>query len=726
MEEKRLDFNQPLLSVRRFSSTVTSENDNKRKTGKSVAKLPPLPAYKSELKSGPVSNPGTVPFVWEKTPGRPKDESKSQTRVVEWPSITPKLPPGRVLKVEQQDSDKVPKGISFTQSRTGSTVSNSQGVASLGNKVTKHESIKEIIQEKESSGSDDGDEAYQDALDTLSRTESFFMSCSVSGLSGWDDQEVQPSASFSMDQQARDFMIGRFLPAAKAMAAETPQIQYTSKKAVVTQEQPRQVKKVVNGEKPRPLNQKWQKVLPNYAQDIGREESEDESDNDGAENYAPKVCGLFPRFCLLNPIPGLRMEDRVLNTPVHGMQGKSIASSRRTAKEVLIGPYLLLFCFVFVLWALLSVFTFFLPQHARTANYGKKSVDSHSGFTKGRDFPGIPEKSNHGIDPHRRGCSELLSSERTQRESFCESPVVEKTLYVDSVQKVKSSCSSQMKGATNHRGDDFEALGKDSGIDKNPAIGSSLEDSKHLGIVDEKATLTPKSSVSLDSSLFVCSDNYSNDRHMEMTDHSNKIYLQKQGLTKPGYQESNFDHDLVVISSPKMVECKQTESESQVSSSKKSSHGLILNPVSQRNLKLAGDSEVDLKSQRATKLGDQQCAQGPSQDSSTLASLNVAGDQKIDSERKSLAKLGPRETSNAKSLKLPLALPLPKAPSESWLKRTLPAVSSRNLSSRSNVAANIHARTQTPKTALVDPKWEIIVKSSNVHHGHLRLAEVIQ
>lgn len=369
MEEKQLDFNQPLLSVRRFSPTVASENDNKRKTDKSSAKRPPLPSYKSELKSGPVSNPGTVPFVWEKSPGRPKNESKLQTRPVERPFETPKLPPGRVLKVEQQQDfdNKVPKGTSVTQSRTETTVSDSQSVSSLDNKMTKNEGRKEVIQGKESPGSDNGDETYLDALDTLSRTESFFMNCSVSGLSEWDDQKVQPSKSFSADQQARDFLIGRFLPAAKAMASETPHVQYASRKPLVTltQEQPRLVRKAASGAKSRPVDQKWQKVLPHYAQDTNWEESEGESDdNDRYENYAPKVCGLFPRFCLLNPIPGLRMEDdRILSSAVHGVQGKSIASHRRTAKEVLICPCLLLFCicyyFHFRLYFLFVHFFFF-------------------------------------------------------------------------------------------------------------------------------------------------------------------------------------------------------------------------------------------------------------------------------------------------------------------------------------------------------------------------------
>ncbi|CAL0303840.1 unnamed protein product [Lupinus luteus] len=675
MEERQLDFYQPLLSVRRFPSTAASENDNKRKGDMSSAELPPLPVYKSELKSGPMRNPGAVPFVWEQTPGRPKDENKVQTQ---WPSVTPKLPPGRVSKVKQQHCDEVSKARSVRQSRTGSTVSSSQIVATLDKEVTKQESLEEAIQEKASSGSDDEDENYVDAVDTLSRTESFLMNCSVSGLSGLDDQEVQPCGTFSTDQQARDFMIDRFLPAAKAMASETPQ--YTSRKALVIQEQSNQVNKLGSGENSRPLNPKWRKVLPQYAQDIVREESEDESDDDVSENYAPKVCGLFPRFCLLNPIPGLRMEDRVLNSAGHRVQGKSIASHRRTTKE-----------------------------HARIAYHGKKSVYSPSRFTQEKDFLNIPEKSKHGIDPHRRGFSKVVDQESTQCESSCDSPVAEKTLYVDSVHvKCPTSCSSETKGSTNHS------------VDKNPSLDCLLEDSKNLGIVDEKATLQTKSSVSLYSSL-ECSENSSYDMQLEMKNHSKNIYSEKKGLTKPDYQGSNLDHNLVATSSPKMVDIGKIDSECQVPSSKKSSNGLIQKPVSWKNSKLTNDLEVGLKSQQATK--DQECHQDSGQDPNTLASSKVVGDGKNGLEGKSLMKLGHRQTSDASSLKLPLALPLPKAPSESWLTRTLPTVSSRSIPSWSNITSNNHAPTQSPKTALVDPKWEIIVKSSNVLHGRLRFSE---
>lgn len=259
---------------------------------------------------------------------------------------------------------------------------------------------------------------------------------------------------------------------------------------------------------------------------------------------------------------------------------------------------------------------------------------------------------------------------------------------------VKSS-SSEMKGPTNQGGDDFDTLTKDGSIFKTPCIDSSIEDSNDLGVVDEKEALHPKSSVSLESLLLVRSDNYTDDMQMKMRNLSNKMDSKKQGLTKPDYQ-SKLNRNLVVISSPETVKYKKIESENKFSSSEKSSGGLIQNPVSWRNSKEGNDSEFDQQSIRDSN------------------------------ENQPPMKLDNGETSYACSMKLPLALPLPKAPSESWLKRTLPTVSSRNTSSWSNLASNIHVPSQAPKTASLDPKWEIIVKSSNVHRGHLRFAEVIQ
>ncbi|CAJ1956712.1 unnamed protein product [Sphenostylis stenocarpa] len=397
MEEKKLNFNQPLLSVRRCSSTVANGTHRRSKTDNSLDRLKPLPAYKSELKSVPVRNAGTVPFEWEKAPGKPKDESKLQTQAVEQPPfITPNFPLGRVSEIQQQ---------SVTEMRTGSTVADSERVASLDKRVRKYS--KEEIKDKESSYSDDGDESYKDALDILSRSESFFTSCS---MSGWDELEA-PYGSFSSDQQlARDFMIDR--------TSEAPL--YVSRKAPVGQEQQKQEKKEVNAETSHPLNQHRPKALPHNTQDIDRDENEDCNEY---EKCATTTCGLFPRFCLLNPMLGLRM-DKVERMPAHRMQAKSGASHIGSTKE-----------------------------QARTP----------CGFTEEKDILDILVKSKHGTDPRQRGCSRILSSESTQHDY--ESHVREKTLYVDSVLEATSQ--------TNTTGVDYETSRRDSGIYDNPSIDSS-------------------------------------------------------------------------------------------------------------------------------------------------------------------------------------------------------------------------------------------------------------
>ena len=278
MEEKQLNFNRPLLSVRRYSATtVSSEADDKRKTAKSQAKLPPLPTYKSELKSGPVRNPGTVPFVWEKIPGRPKDESIPKNHAPEGPLVAPKLPPGRISKVKKQGLDKVSKDTSkiATQSQTGNALSSSQTISAVERKVgIKDETSKELNEER--SSSEDGDATYLDALDALSRTESAYLNCSVSGISGLDGPDIIPSGTFATDPQTRDFMMGRFLPAAKAMASETPhnapRKQPVARERPISREEPRRVKKEVTGDKQHHSN----KYRPIYVRDIAEEASEDE------------------------------------------------------------------------------------------------------------------------------------------------------------------------------------------------------------------------------------------------------------------------------------------------------------------------------------------------------------------------------------------------------------------------------------------------------------------
>ncbi|AES67384.2 DUF688 family protein [Medicago truncatula] len=360
MEKKQLNLNRPLLSVRRVTSKIASESDNKRKSTDN-----PLPYYKSELNSGPVRNAGAIPFQWEKTPGKPKDMS-----VIE-------------------------EGI-------GSTVSNPQNTACLDKKVIKHESEEDGIEEKvnSDSDSDDGDESFQDACDTLSRTESFVTRCS---MSVYDDHEAQvnPYGSFSGDEKARDFMIDRFLPAAKAIISENSQ-RASKKPVLIGQGQKKQPWKIGSAEKSSPLNQHRPKSLRHKEGGI--------LESDGSQNFPTNTtaCGLFPHFCLSNPMPGVRTENKVQNNA----GCNSTASPIETKKE----------------------------QHAR------------------------PQLE--------RGCGEPLARDSTQLETSYESPIVEKILYVDSIQKTKF----QM----NHKGD------------------FSLDNSQRLDVVNVKAASEAKILQSLD------------------------------------------------------------------------------------------------------------------------------------------------------------------------------------------------------------------------------------
>ncbi|PON96439.1 hypothetical protein TorRG33x02_077120 [Trema orientale] len=784
MEDKQLDFNQPLLSVRRFSSTgVASEAENKRKVEKSLPQLPPLPVYKSELKSGPIRNPGTVPFVWERTPGRPKDERKSP-QAPERPPSTPRLPPGRVSNIKVQASEKVSKSTSATQSPTASILSGSRGVSDLDERNgTNDKGARQGREENSSSASEDGDEAYVDALDTLSRSESFFMNCSVSGVSGYDGPDVKASGTFSTDPQTRDFMMDRFLPAAKAMASETPQ--YAPRKQQVVWKQPRQVNKVVNGDKRPPLNQRRLNVSPYNAQEMGKEESEDESDNcESSDILSAKVCGLFPRFCiknsfcLLNPVPGMKMQAQLPVSSVRRVRDKSsnASSCSETNKEQAVD--------------VISEQRLMSPRQTADGNEGKirlkcgsyeieeksesQKLDrlslyghpqgdglsaNHNGYSlskfhEQKGFLGVPEKAKNsrynGFDideSARTNFRALLNNENTTLEVGSGSPVVEKTLYIDAVHTVKSpssnSSSLDMKCLTDCKGNGVEISENSSDREDTPSLDSSLQGIKHLSVVNQEATARSKSLEPVDSCFLSCSGRSTNEKPMDVKIGCNLV-------------EDLIDDSLALISS-KVTHQENFDLENQRSgkSCDQERHPVLAkDSILITSSKVAGNM-IDLKSQHRLKLNNQEYFDGHNQNPITLTSSKKTGDERkidresqrlmksgteensealiqsstpkapknkvIDLESQRLVKLDNQESPNGSYLQMPLALPMPKSPSESWLKRTLPTISSKNSYSWSSLDARICS--SSPVRSSLDPKWETIVKTSNLQHGHLRFSQ---
>lgn len=438
MEDKQLNLNQPFLSVRRVSPTVASGSDETKNTEYSLPTMTHPPRYKSELKSGPVRNPGVVPFVWEQSPGKPKYESKRQIRATDKPPIAPRLPPGRRLK-DNQDSDKAHESQNVSESQTGNAQLSTSSCMNLDEKVKKIESIdrsKDMKQDKEKCESKDVDEVYIDALNTLSRTESFFGNCSVSGLSGLDEPEAKPLGTSLTDPQARDFMIDRFLPAAKAMASEktleTPH--YSPRKQPAVQEQPTQPKKVVNGDK-RPQLRYGPSFALRYSEfhDNYEEESDDDSCYDG--NLPYKVCGLLPRFCLkssfclMNPVPGMSARTRVPMSPASRTQTGSSSTASCSGSE--------------------------------------------NEQSKGESVAGFVTVHTHEDTNDR--FQEFFDYQNIAGEADLAAPLAEKTLHVDIVHKVESpivkSCSPKAE-RFNLQDDDQDILKKMT--EQKPKVDSSL------------------------------------------------------------------------------------------------------------------------------------------------------------------------------------------------------------------------------------------------------------
>ncbi|RRT70460.1 hypothetical protein B296_00034648 [Ensete ventricosum] len=349
MEDKRIDLDAPLLSARRFSAGVASPAPSVSKGEKGDLRPPPprrssLPFYKSDLKSGPVRVPGVVPFVWEQTPGQPKEGSVPTPDGK--PLSAPKPPPGRNLKQKDPDlwqaaaapaaklgnSVRTRKAVAFSCDGATAAISSESPldapknveVSKAENKLTQ-ESVPAANNLEE--GGDDDDDAFSDALDTLSRAESLLMNCSVSGVSGMPDA-AKLSGSVPKDPHVRDFMMGRFLPAAQAMVCESTQ--YTFRKAAgPPREATKPVERVAindrNSRPPAPMPyQNKPDYFPQYAKeleegDINDDDVDEEYSDDDSGHLPSKACGLLSRFCLkdsfclLNPVT--RMKDRGLLPP---------------------------------------------------------------------------------------------------------------------------------------------------------------------------------------------------------------------------------------------------------------------------------------------------------------------------------------------------------------------------------------------------------------------------
>lgn len=385
--------------------------------------------------------------------------------------------------------------------------------------------------------------------------------------------------------------------------------------------------------------------------------------------------------------------------------------------------------------------------------YSQSSIHEEKGFLR------IPENAKNprasGFDMHRKGLKnfqQLLTIENTEWELESGCPVVEKTVYVDSVHTEKSpilnSSSLDMKGFTDDSGNYLEIPEKISDMKDNLSIDSSVQDIKHLTVLNEKAVIKPKSLESFDS-CSMSSDRSTHDIEIDMKNGSrhdedliqDSIALkiskvadrenfdpQRKQFGKLGGQENYcvLPEDSLSLVCLKAADDKETDTESKTVMELGDQEGLnalLKDPITLESSRMT----VDQKKINSTSPEPKKpCIEESSHSLVQRSIMKVANDKKIDLENERNVKLGSQGEANGSLLLKPLALPLPKSPSESWLKRTLPAISSRNASSssRSSLAARICTSGQVSNASNLDPKWETIVKTSNVHHGHLRFSEV--
>ncbi|KAK7306533.1 hypothetical protein VNO77_44480 [Canavalia gladiata] len=678
MAERKLNINAPLMSVRRSSATPPSLIEAKKKI---LEKRASLPYYKSDMTLDQVTEPVAVPFNWEHIPGRRKGNGRSEPLPTKGTSMTPspRLPPGKSTNATKQPVEKESKAANRFKS---SNKSKSFSVSVVKIDCDRERKTEKIVERRLSNveyDKDNDDDVYSDALETLSPTESFSMNCSVSGVSGLDNLDANKSGNFSTDQQTRDFMMSRFLPAAKAMTLQPSQ--YSSKKqSVLVEQQPRDLSKLVREEKRPLINKHFTDIIP-YTAQCQEKESEDEGDDydygydDNSANISAKGCGLLPQLhirnslCLLNPVAGMKMKNQ---GPLSS--GSEVGKPNKISHIRSFSP-------------VPAVKKAWEAIHKNKSSSGAGSPDMQEGRKKwtsdsnrftysGELLPGrlSPFRRSRaaaaGISPCRskpqspfRGTKLLgdskeaenykfgkvkfysgalgniqdVISQGARRTSYSGNLTFEKTLYIDTAGTVKLS-SSNLNSVDNKRRVDTVAVGLDrrNGKENSSSLESS-QDIKHVQAVEEKDTIDSEVSSSMDSNQPTL---YS---ILNLTDKD-----KDEGLTTD---------------------------------------------------------------------------QNPNQEPMSLPLMQgtFAEDSKIDTQQIVLASGSGK--GRAESAVSPLPPPLPKSPSESWLWRALPKVSVKNSFLHSNQATQSQAKRHDSNTTSGNIKWETIVKTSNLHHDHVRYSQ---
>ncbi|XP_076902470.1 uncharacterized protein LOC143557237 [Bidens hawaiensis] len=406
MEYNGLNINRPLLSVRRFSSISSSRKIESRKNESQIPVRSPIDSFKSGSTSKTKMKSGCVPFRWEHSPGRPKSEKGKQIQIVG----SPKVPAARLFKrrnkISKSECSKSTKKLLSSGSQNDAEEDNN-----------------------------DSGEASMDALDTPSPGGISVNNCSSTGIGGIGS-DVKPPGLIRADPKVMDLLLGRFLPAARAMASDAPQL--TPKNIAVKE-----------------------KKLVNMDNNHNGEEDDLYSDYEYYEHgpKSSKFCGLIPRFRSAN---GTRMKSKLPISPACRTQASSSSSCsfRETVSEpARSGEY------KHRSWSnVLKI------ESSEPANLeGSKLYNLLQGPLISVDHSGsiqstVSEQSDSSSKKKGTSFRELLAdkkkiSEITETDS--QDSIFEKTLYVDTVYVAESPKENSMPSYTKPQSSFSEPLESD-------------------------------------------------------------------------------------------------------------------------------------------------------------------------------------------------------------------------------------------------------------------------
>ncbi|GAB4827086.1 hypothetical protein Ancab_033969 [Ancistrocladus abbreviatus] len=680
MEKKQLNFSMPLLSARRYSSTLRSSSEDK--TISLSKKRNMLPSQKStDMVLDEVVKPGSVPFIWERVPGKAKVGRELQHQNSEEPSSTTKLPPGRPMEViprtsgkksgeqkslrpqnKQSGELKIPRAQNkysgeLIVSRPGNKLLGQSKVLRPQNKlsgeinvfrpqsrrssshntsVARRESLREVILQNSDSDPENGDATYSDALDTFSQLESLSINNCVSGLSGSESPMKRPPGTFPTDVQTQDFMMKRFLPAAKAMTLDSPQC--TSRRQLMAVEQSCEVKALVPQAMGPLPPQNVSKIIPYSSQVIGLEETEDGDEDDSCDmpnNVSVKACGFLPWFCskkkslcMLNLVPAIKLKTR-----------SALSSVSKIGRLVKTGSY-----------------------SSSSQSLGKQSPGATQ---KHRLNSGLKMSELHHTDSKAKSKSKPMfsSGELHGRNSL--SP------YRNCRRSGVSPCRNESHHSLHHMGEGFLAVPKmvrqvDDYGPKEPQEPPSQQRNTR-----QSASGSPL----IEKTLYIETASTTKVLQASSTLHKTKRPVdssRRNASTVVGNSSSNYGGYLDIMKARGISKHWPSDDGGQV--------------VMTDNSILDQSSDMKPKSSGGTRM---------------LTDRNICGELVVTADDQ-----------------CPFPPPLPKSPSDSWLSRNLASGSPRNSYSYSNHGNKPQPRKQNTKAPISSTKWETIVKSSHLCHNH--------